>query len=180
MTDSTEQQESTGSTARIEALGDHLAQIHGWLRGEMADVRSELEEFIAGDGDAPRADRTPPTLGLELQKNCLAFCANVHAHHSTEDASLFPALAADHPELAPTLEHIQDQHKIIAQIIHDLEALLADAAVADPVRLRLELNRLSSELDAHLTYEESELVDILNALPADRVDEMIATAQRGH
>ncbi|RSN04378.1 hemerythrin HHE cation-binding protein [Nonomuraea sp. WAC 01424] len=125
---------------RVVAWGDELVKLHAGFRQELARIR-------AGGH------------GADLRTHCLAFCDALHAHHEGEDAVLFPHLAAGHPELAEVLARLGAEHRVVARIsgrVRDLAG--ADADAAD------ELDRLSAELEAHLDYEEEQLVPLLNSM----------------
>jgi deazaflavin-dependent oxidoreductase (nitroreductase family) len=101
-------------------------------------------------------------VGAQLRVNCLALCAGLHNHHTGEDGAMFPLLAAQRPELAPVLEQLRVEHEQIAALVAQLQA--AVNGPADPVRLRYEVDRLTDELERHLSYEEEQLVPALDAV----------------
>ncbi len=72
-----------------------------------------------------------------------------------------PPVAAQRPDLAPTLERLRDEHERIAALVARLQA--AVDGQADPVALRAEVDRLTGELERHLSYEEEQLVPALDA-----------------
>ncbi|WP_129669592.1 hemerythrin domain-containing protein [Phytoactinopolyspora endophytica] len=174
--DGSEAPQSVPGADRITAFGDFLVQIHGWLREELETVRHEVDEFVAGHGAPPETGRTPPTLTLELRKHCLQFCEGLHHHHSGEDSLLFPALREDFPELAPTIARLQEQHVTIGKLLEEFESVLSEVDSTEPARVQSELARLSSELEAHLDNEESQLVEAMNSMPQERVDALIAAS----
>ncbi|MET8624223.1 nitroreductase/quinone reductase family protein [Kitasatospora sp. NPDC004669] len=138
------------------SLADKLLEAHTWLRAQLRHIRQEAR--------AHSPDR-PAGLGLQLRQHCLAFCQGLTHHHTGEDAAIFPALARSHPELAGVLERLDEQHRAIGRIKQELVTLLAGLAVAEPERLRAELDRMSAELEAHLDYEEAELLPALTGIP---------------
>ncbi|NEE01360.1 hemerythrin domain-containing protein [Phytoactinopolyspora halotolerans] len=162
---------------RAQAFGEQLVEVHGWLRAELSSIRREVDEFVAGRADAPAATRTPPSLTVQLRTRCLEFCADLHHHHTGEDGILFPALAEDVPELVPVLPKLQQQHMAVGRILDALQATLQDAADTDPAWVRAELARLSAELEAHLSDEEAQIVDAMNAMRQERVDALTAAAE---
>ncbi|MEV4126521.1 nitroreductase/quinone reductase family protein [Nocardia sp. NPDC049707] len=136
---------------RAAAIGDHLRTVHEQLRRDLARVRTQLDQFREG-GEIP-------SLPMDLRSHCVAFCGALHEHHTNEDG-VFPALARQHPELAPVVERLQREHGVVAAALADLQQLLS---TAEPVRLRTEFDRLANELETHFSYEEDELVATLNA-----------------
>ncbi|MBH1938122.1 nitroreductase family deazaflavin-dependent oxidoreductase [Streptomyces sp. AV19] len=147
-------------------LADKLLEVHTWLRGQLRHVRAGTDAHFAAL-TAHRGPGAPPApgLGLQIRQHCLAFCQSLEFHHAGEDAHLFPALAAQHPELRGALDRLRAEHRTVARLQGELAALLADLATADPRRFRAELTRLSEELTAHLDYEEESLLPALAAIP---------------
>jgi deazaflavin-dependent oxidoreductase (nitroreductase family) len=128
--------------------GAMLTRVHDAFRRELALIRAEVA--TAG-----------VRVGAQLRVNCLAVCAGLHNHHMGEDGALFPMLAERRPDLAPTLERLRVEHERIAALVAQLQA--AVDGPADPVRLRREVERLTDELEQHLSYEEEQLVPALDA-----------------
>ncbi|MFE3453134.1 nitroreductase/quinone reductase family protein [Nonomuraea sp. NPDC059194] len=131
-------------------MGEVLKTIHGAFRRELALIRKE----VAASG---------PGLGAQLRVNCLTLCQGLHYHHTNEDAGMFPALERDHPELAPAMKRLRDEHEVVARLLARLQELLADDDLDHDV-LVAEVDTLATELEAHLDYEEEQLVPILNGL----------------
>jgi deazaflavin-dependent oxidoreductase (nitroreductase family) len=135
---------------QIDALpGDALKFVHDAFRRELALVRAEVHESGAG-------------LGAQLRVNCLTVCRNLHLHHVTEDGYIFPGVAERSPELADALDRLRQEHKAIAVLVDRLKELLAGTGT-EPATLRDEVDRLITELEGHLAYEEENLVPVLNA-----------------
>ncbi|MCG5212684.1 nitroreductase/quinone reductase family protein [Streptosporangium soli] len=131
-------------------LGDALVAVHGAFRRELALIRKEIAE-------------SGPGLGAQLRVNCLTLCQGVHHHHTIEDGGFLPYVETRHPELAPVIERLRHEHKTVDRLLTGLQTLLSGEAT-DPGVLMAEVERLTAELEAHLDYEERELVPILNAL----------------
>ncbi|MFC4947257.1 nitroreductase/quinone reductase family protein [Pseudonocardia sp. GCM10023141] len=130
--------------------GRGLALLHDAFRRELALIRAEVAASGAG-------------LGTQLRVNCLTLCQGLSNHHGGEDIAMFPALARSCPELAPTIDRLSGEHERIAALLAQLQAVL-DAPAADPTRLLAEVDRLVDALEAHLTYEEEQLIPVLDAL----------------
>ncbi|GAT71345.1 cation-binding protein [Planomonospora sphaerica] len=128
--------------------GETLKLIHGAFRRELALIREE----VAASG---------PGLGAQLRVNCLTLCQGLHHHHTNEDAGMFPALAAQYPELAPTMERLDREHRRIAALMEELQRVLSGDG-PDPKSVLSEVERLAGELEAHLAYEEEQLVPLLD------------------
>jgi deazaflavin-dependent oxidoreductase (nitroreductase family) len=131
---------------RVRRMGDWLVEVHDWLRAELRELRTQL------DNGGP----------LEVRTRCLGFCSALTRHHSGEDAAIFPQLAVQFPALAPALTKLGEDHVVVARLQEEIRRLVDDER--DPARLRTEFDRLASALDSHFTYEENAVVQALNAL----------------
>ncbi|TVL87973.1 nitroreductase/quinone reductase family protein [Streptomyces sp. SAJ15] len=131
------------------SMGAVLQQAHDGIRRELALVRAE----IAASG---------PGLGAQLRVNCLTLCQGLHNHHAGEDAGMFPFLAGRHPELAPVLERLREEHVKIAAALEGLREAVSARGV-EPALVLAEVERLADELEGHLRYEEQELIPLLDA-----------------
>jgi deazaflavin-dependent oxidoreductase (nitroreductase family) len=129
--------------------GTTLTRVHDAFRRELALIRDEVAA-------------TGTSVGAQLRMNCLTLCAGLHNHHLGEDSVLFPLVVARRPDLAPTLERLRVEHERIAALVAQLRA--AVAGPADPALLRREVDRLTEELERHLSYEEERLVPALDAV----------------
>jgi iron-sulfur cluster repair protein YtfE (RIC family) len=127
---------------RIVAWGDELIKLHDGFRRDLADLRSSR----AG--------------AVDLRTHCLAFCDALHAHHEGEDSSLFPHLGTEHPELAEALTRLRSEHRVVARLMERIRRLLDHGGT----EIGEELDRLATELEAHLDYEEEQLVPVLNKM----------------
>ncbi|MDT0268872.1 nitroreductase/quinone reductase family protein [Streptomyces sp. DSM 44915] len=147
-------------------LADKLLEVHGWLRGQLRQVTAEVETHLAtrathqGPGQPP-----PPGLGLQIRQRCLAFCQTLEFHHTGEDGHLFPGIAQHHPQLAATFDRLRAEHRTVARLQRAIGELLTDVGIAEPVRFRAELARMTDELTAHLAYEEEVLLPLLADVP---------------
>ncbi|MFE4970645.1 nitroreductase/quinone reductase family protein [Kitasatospora sp. NPDC056651] len=145
-----------GPAPAVRSLADKLLEAHTWLRAQLRHVRAETHAHVPG---------RPIALGFQLRQHCLAFCDGLTHHHTGEDTAIFPALARSHPELSDVLARLGEQHRAIGRIKAELVALTAGVATAEPARLRAELDRMSAELEAHLDFEETELLPVLAGIP---------------
>lgn len=131
------------------SLGEAIKVIHDAFRRELALIRQEMSSDDGG------------TLGAQLRVNCLTFCQGLHNHHAGEDLGLFPAVAEGRPEAGPVLARLREEHERIAGLVADLRRAVTAQDGADRAAARKEVVRLTSELEAHLTYEEEELIPLL-------------------
>jgi deazaflavin-dependent oxidoreductase (nitroreductase family) len=125
--------------------GAGLKAVHDAFRRELATIRREL------DG---------PVLHAQLRVNCLTVCAGLGHHHRMEDGGMFAYLREQRPDLHPVLDRLEDEHERVAKLLAQLREAL-DGADRDTVRRDVE--RLTRELEAHLTYEEEQLIPVLDA-----------------
>lgn len=129
--------------------GEALKVIHDAFRRELALVRAEIAESGTSG------------LGAQLRVNCLTLCEGLHHHHVTEDGQ-FDFLGTEHPGLAPTLARLREEHLEVKRLLGDLRELLA-APGTDAATLLSGVERLTADLEAHLAYEEEQLVPVLDA-----------------
>jgi hypothetical protein len=138
---------------RTTALGRQLIETHAALLDALDRLR---------DGTLPPND---------LAAHCVAFCAAVTIHHTGEDATVFPALAAEHPELRDVLAGLQRDHEMIATILRNAVAL---AAAPDTPAIRAELDGLAAILTSHFAWEERRLTAVLDNLRSPQLSQAIA------
>ena len=100
--------------ARFTAYGHQLIAVHHRLLDQLDDLR-----------DGIVADR-------EFGAHCLALCSAVTRHHTGEDTTVFPELAARHPELRSFLDDLERDHQVIAGILTRLTTLAAELGAAPP------------------------------------------------
>ncbi|GAB2963987.1 nitroreductase/quinone reductase family protein [Streptomyces heilongjiangensis] len=137
------------------SMGEAIKVVHDVFRRELALIKKEL---LAGNGTV--------TLGAQLRVNCLALCQGLHNHHTGEDTMLFPFLADRHPELAPTLARLGEEHERIADLVGELRQAVTSPENAGTGAVLAEVERLTAELEAHLDYEEQQLIPVLDAASA--------------
>jgi hypothetical protein len=120
---------------------------------QLVDSHIRLREMLAGLRDGTYS-------GTDLRTHCLTFCSVLAKHHSAEDDGGFPVLARHYPELAPVLEELKHDHRLVAEALERLKEL----STMDGIEVQRELDTLAALLETHLTYEERKLVDALNRL----------------
>ncbi|BCL29004.1 nitroreductase/quinone reductase family protein [Streptomyces aurantiacus] len=131
------------------SMGQIVKAVHDAFRRELVLIRREIDEAGA-------------TLGAQLRVNCLAFCQGLHNHHTGEDTILFPFLADRRPGLDPTLDRLRAEHEHIAALTAELKQVIGSGS-ADTRHVRDEVERLTAALEAHLAYEEAQLIPALDA-----------------
>jgi len=130
------------------SMAEGLKVVHDAFRRELALIREEFK-------------KTGSALGGQLRVNCLTLCQGLHNHHTGEELGIFPLLARRHPELAPALDRLNQEHETIAELLGRLSEVLAAAEQAEPGRVLAQVEHLTVELEAHLTYEEEQLIPLL-------------------
>ncbi|AXB47287.1 nitroreductase/quinone reductase family protein [Amycolatopsis albispora] len=139
--------EVAGGPPNASSPGAALKLVHDAFRRELSLIRKEFSE-------------SGHSLGVQLRMNCLTLCQGLTFHHTGEDTALFPYLADRFPEAAPTIDRLSGEHEKIAALIAELSTLVK-AEHADPAAVLPEVERLTDELERHLTYEEEQLIPLL-------------------
>ena len=145
-----------GETARLVVWSQEIRQEHARLRRALAVTRTEVADGMEA------AD-----LGRDLLVFCHGFCTALDGHHRGEDSILFPAVAAAHPELRPTLHKLQQDHSMIAHLLAGLRAAVDGGGTA--AELDGHLEGIAAIMESHFRYEERALLQVLETLdlPAD-------------
>src|SRR5262245_6860951 len=102
------------------------------------------------------------------------FRGALHGHHTSEDTGVFPALLAEHPELASEIEVLDAQHRVIDPLLERGDRAFADLRIEDALAIVRELERL---LDEHLELEERIVIPHLrgaNQFPPPPNDEALS------
>ncbi|MGS0688691.1 hemerythrin domain-containing protein [Nakamurella sp. GG22] len=133
---------------RVAAIGDELISIHRSLRLDLVALRDSVA--AAADSEAL------PIRGLPA--HCLAFCSAVTVHHTDEDKSIFPELAAELPELAGVLDELAHDHVLIAGILRRVQELVQHLDRDNLPRARDEIEGLAAVLESHFRWEERRIV----------------------
>lgn len=155
-----------GSPREVRTLADKILEVHDQLRLQLRLVTADVDAHFAalaaheGPGEPPA-----PSLGLRIRQRCLAFCQALEFHHTGEDGHLFPGIARYHPHLTDVFDRLRAEHRAVARVQEGLVALLADIGAADPPLFRAELARMTTELTAHLDYEEEVVLPLVADVP---------------
>ncbi|RZT07410.1 alkanesulfonate monooxygenase SsuD/methylene tetrahydromethanopterin reductase-like flavin-dependent oxidoreductase (luciferase family) [Kribbella sp. VKM Ac-2569] len=151
--------------------GQHLIDVHDHLRAELDQVRDLVEQVAAGTLGVGAARSHINTMTMRqnnwtLGTYCESYCRLVTTHHSLEDASLFPHLRRADPDLVPVVDRLQEEHKVIHDVLEGVDkalvALVDGSGDIDGLRAAVDL--LDDTLLSHLSYEERELVEPLARL----------------
>ena len=154
-------------TWQLGAVGD-LAP----LRAELTRLRDIVEQVVAGEEQAHRARNAINELTMRqnnwtLGAYCAQYCRFVTGHHTLEDRSVFPHLRRSDPTLAPVLDRLEAEHLVIHDVLEQLDDALVGlvsgaAGGSGIVELQRVVDRLSTTLLDHLSFEEDELVPALD------------------
>jgi alkanesulfonate monooxygenase SsuD/methylene tetrahydromethanopterin reductase-like flavin-dependent oxidoreductase (luciferase family)/hemerythrin-like domain-containing protein len=156
-------------SAREQAAGRHLIDVHDALRAELAQLRDLIEQVAAGTTD-PAAVRSFINR-MTIRQNhwtlgtfCETYCRTVTNHHVLEDRSVFPHLRRSDEGLGPVLDRLEEEHEQIADLLERVDQALVALVAAeedgiDGVGRAMDL--LTDALLSHFSYEERELVEPL-------------------
>jgi hemerythrin-like domain-containing protein len=159
-----------GVTARQKQAGEHLREIHDHLRGNMRTIRTLMQR--AAEGLATSAEVAEETASLAMIANfrrfgnlCGQHCQIVNAHHSIEDAHVFPALAAQSDGYARVTERLAAEHVVVHELllrqIDALNAMVTTPSAQAFADAREVYEALERVLASHLGYEEEQIGDAL-------------------
>jgi hypothetical protein len=153
---------------RGRVIGAHLIEVHDHLRAELARVRDLIRQVREGAVDAGRArsainEMTMRQNDWALGAYCASYCRFVTGHHMLEDEAVFPHLRAAEAGLGPVIDRLTGEHKIIHQVLNDLDQALVGHLrnPADFAGLQQAADILTDTLLSHLAYEEAQLVEPL-------------------
>ncbi|BDV32379.1 hemerythrin domain-containing protein [Microbacterium terricola] len=136
---------------RVVAWSNELRSTHTRLREALQVARAAVHEPGAA-----------ASTGRELALYCRGFCVALGDHHRGEDRALFPAIEAAHPELAPVLRKLEQDHAMIDFLLTALSAAVDEAA--GPDELERHLDGIAAIMASHFAYEERQLLVVLDTL----------------
>lgn len=136
------------SDERPIAWAEQMQAVHDRLREALTLADAGL------DDDAPE--------GVDVFLYCWGFCAALTGHHGAEDATLFPAVLADRPELAGVVAKLVQDHSMIEYLLAALRQAIETGASAET--LRGHLDGVGAVMESHFRYEERELLGPLTGL----------------
>lgn len=135
--------------------------VHAALRRDLERVREQV------DGAHRPAARQRRALG----EHVVWLMDFLHAHHTSEDEGLWPAVLAKNPEAGPLLASLEADHREIEPAAGALRAAgeAYAASDADDVRAGLvtALDRLTRVLFPHLDREVAEAMPVVSATLTD-------------
>lgn len=159
-----------GLTPSQKAGGEHLKAVHDHLRDNMKSIRTLIER--AAEGLVSESEVASETASLAMVANfrrfgslCGQHCQIVNAHHSIEDAHVFPALAAISEGYRKVAERLEAEHVVVHELlerqIDALNALAREPGAVTFADARTVFEALERVLASHLGYEEDQIGDAL-------------------
>jgi iron-sulfur cluster repair protein YtfE (RIC family) len=135
-----------------QAMYGNLLGVHAALRSDLAvveDLTADLDQGVDAAEIRERVVELKTSGPLwKLKTDCLQFCSFLHAHHSAEDAKLFPRLRQLNPELTPAVARLESDHAVVADMLIEIETTTDRLSAGAPARN--DLARLLSEMRGHL------------------------------
>ena len=131
----------------------------------MRRVHARLREALRVTREAVDRGQSAEAPARELLLFCHGFCSALDAHHTGEDRTLFPAIEAAHPDLAPVLRTLQQDHSMIGHLLGGLEAAVRSRS--SPEVLARHLEGIAAIMESHFRYEERQLLTVLEGLALD-------------
>ncbi len=156
-------------SARDQAVGQHLIDVHDALRAELAQLRDLVEQVAAGTSN-PAAVRSFITRMTIRQNNwtlgtfCETYCRTVTNHHVLEDRSVFPHLRRSDAALGAVIDRLEEEHEQIAGLLERVDRALVALVAAEEDGIgavERAMDLLTDALLSHFSYEERELVEPL-------------------
>jgi len=128
-----------------------MRRVHARLRNALEITREAVEHGESAEDPA-----------RELLLFCHGFCSALDAHHQGEDRTLFPAIAAARPDLAPVLRALEQDHSMIGHLLGALQAAVDSRS--SPEVLARHLEGIAAIMESHFRYEERQLLTVLDGL----------------
>ncbi|QQR35768.1 hemerythrin domain-containing protein [Devosia oryziradicis] len=159
-----------GLTEEQRGAGQHLRMVHDHLRDNMKTLGKLIER--ANSGSVTSTEIATETSDLAMVANyrrfgnlCGQHCQIVNAHHSIEDAHIFPVLAMQSPGFKAIADRLTAEHVVVHELLERLvDALNALAAEPSPARFedaKTVYHALERVLLSHLGWEEDAMGDAL-------------------
>lgn len=144
------------SAQRARAWGEEMREVHRRLIAALDLARGSVEDEHSADALA-----TDPLL------YCWGFCTALGGHHRSEDEALFPRLAEQHPDLAPVIAQLVQDHNMIEHLIGGLRRAMEQRAPTEE-KLR-HLDGIEALMQSHFRFEERRLLHVLDSLSDETV-----------
>lgn len=132
---------------------------------ELRGAHARLRDALAATREALAAGVDGPDATAQLPLFCIGFCTALDGHHRSEDASLFPALRAAHPELGGVIDKLMQDHSMLSHLLGALRR--AVESDADAASIERHLDGIGAIMESHFRFEEREILEPLRALRLD-------------
>jgi len=133
------------------SIATALMMSHHAFRRDLGRFAKALDQVAHGD-----TARIPA-----LRQEWAGFHMALHGHHHSEDTGIFPALAAEHAALVPTLDRLTADHHQIDPLLEQGD--LGFAELPDTTHARQAVTDITRLLHDHLALEEAEVVPFLRS-----------------
>lgn len=149
------------------ASAQHLIDVHDHLRTELAQIRHLVAQVTDGVVNVQGARQEINAMALRSNRwtvgaHCAGYCYLLTTHHTLEDQAMLPGLRRTDERLAPVLDRLAEEHRIIHEVLVGLDAALVDfVGGRGDAALRRTVDQLTDALLSHLSYEERELTEPL-------------------
>jgi hypothetical protein len=155
------------------SMATALLMSHHGFRRDLGHFAVALRALVAGD----------PSRIPALRDEWKSFRATLHGHHEQEDAGIFPGLRAQRPELAPVMDELSAQHRLIDPLLergdHAFAVLETTTGAAEAAAV---VTSLSTLITTHLTLEEAHVPAFLRGakeFPLPPTPEVVAMYAQG-
>jgi hemerythrin-like domain-containing protein len=135
------------------SMATMLMMSHHAFRRDAARFARALSELSRDHSTEARAQA--------LREEWKSYREALHGHHHVEDTAMFPAMRAQHPELAACIDGLAADHQRIDPLLAQGDAAFAqlpETAAAQSV-----ISELVALLGPHLATEEAQLVPHIRA-----------------
>ncbi|EIF00238.1 LLM class flavin-dependent oxidoreductase [Saccharomonospora glauca] len=159
--------DDTPPSPRGRAVSQHLVDVHNELRTELRQLRDLVDQVERGTMEVGTARSQLNQMALR-QNNwtmgayCESYCRVVTQHHTIEDEGIFPHLRSVDDGLAPVLDRLEAEHRVIHDVLDGVDKALV-RLVSNPddghAELRRAVDLLTDTLLSHFAYEERELLE---------------------
>lgn len=141
-----------------------IPRLVAWRR-QLVAAHARLRLALVTAQDAARHGADIADSSRDLLLFCHGFCVALDGHHRGEDALLFPALVAQHPEAARIVDLLRQDHDMISTLLTRFDVAVRSAQ--SPATLARHLEGLAAIVESHFRFEERELEPLLDRLLLD-------------
>ncbi len=132
------------------------------LAGYRAVHRALRDAAHAMASVAPHLDRADRAQVAAFRRYWKGYAGEVHAHHTTEDDVVFPALVERAPEIEGLLGGLDADHHHLDHLMVVIAAAIEEVAGGgDAARLGATVQELAEHVDEHLGVEDREILPLI-------------------